>query len=316
MTDFYNNQIECLIEKNRNMRQERNYHYTNSLLLPTDNQLLAKIAAGLLEPPAPTPTPGSGQDEYRNQRPSSRVPVEEPQPIIIPDDDDPDDHGGFNEDHPTFQAGNAVYGLKYPEIQGRPQGSSGIDRNIVGGNKPEGGKIKAKDGGKIGERHPITGEKRKQTPVSTPGHRSQAERDQTDHDLRDDVISNNGIYIHKSKGNMVKSPYTYDFRNLHRENKEVQQAILSHHNAVRKALRDKREFSSEDWVNNYYDIDGWDGTGLPPKRVSRQPGDWAMEGLAQPDAGSAGGGQLQRAASNLDPDLVVGKKKKLRVGRI
>lgn len=46
MTDYYNNQIACLIERNKNMKQERRYHYTNSLLLPTDNQLLAKIADG------------------------------------------------------------------------------------------------------------------------------------------------------------------------------------------------------------------------------------------------------------------------------
>lgn len=51
MTDYYNDKIACLIKKNKNMSQERRYHYTNSLLLPTDNQLLAKIAGNI--PPIP-----------------------------------------------------------------------------------------------------------------------------------------------------------------------------------------------------------------------------------------------------------------------
>ena len=44
MTDKYNNEIACLIIKNQNLPQRRAYHYTNSLLLPTDNQLLGMIA--------------------------------------------------------------------------------------------------------------------------------------------------------------------------------------------------------------------------------------------------------------------------------
>ena len=44
MTEVFNNQIACLITKNRNLPQRRHYHFTNSLLLPTDNQLLGMIA--------------------------------------------------------------------------------------------------------------------------------------------------------------------------------------------------------------------------------------------------------------------------------
>ena len=63
MTDYYNDQIACLIERNRNMNQERRYHYTNALLLPTDNELLAKIASQqnkYNDPRPPEPVEGTG----------------------------------------------------------------------------------------------------------------------------------------------------------------------------------------------------------------------------------------------------------------
>lgn len=73
MTEVYNNQIACLIVKNRNLPQRRQYHYTNSLLLPTDNQLLGMIAnPDILNPNTPdepdTKTSGDLGAEASNKR--------------------------------------------------------------------------------------------------------------------------------------------------------------------------------------------------------------------------------------------------------
>jgi hypothetical protein len=73
MTEVYNNQIACLIVKNRNLPQRRQYHYTNSLLLPTDNQLLGMIAnPDILDPTTPdeptTQTEGDLLAESSNQQ--------------------------------------------------------------------------------------------------------------------------------------------------------------------------------------------------------------------------------------------------------
>ena len=73
MTEVYNNQIACLIVKNRNLPQRRQYHYTNSLLLPTDNQLLGMIAnPDILDPNTPdeptTQTEGDLGAESSNQQ--------------------------------------------------------------------------------------------------------------------------------------------------------------------------------------------------------------------------------------------------------
>jgi hypothetical protein len=57
MTEVFNNQIACLITKNRNLPQRRHYHFTNSLLLPTDNQLLGMIAnPDIIDPTTPDDT--------------------------------------------------------------------------------------------------------------------------------------------------------------------------------------------------------------------------------------------------------------------
>ena len=308
MTDFYNNQIECLIEKNKNMRQERNYHYTNSLLLPTDNQLLAKIAAsvpgvqqeqidpGYTPPYRPPPDVGTGQDEYQNQRPDSRVPVEEPQPPPkkkVPSQRERGVRVGAKDKHSQWIAKNVVADMKHT---GKERGSpyhnmedldSDQTRTIIGGQDETGrlyelGVYPPKNNG---EKHPLTGGFRKAVPSGRD--KTQVGRDFNDELAIQKALKNDGIYTDK-RGD--KHPFTYDFRFIHYEEPDVQAAIKDHNSAVRKAFNEGKPFSNKKWREEYYGMRG--AAGAAP--VDEDDDD----------------GQLQRAARNLAPSLTV--KKSLR----